>query len=87
MIGPQYRRPAYEPTLERALLYTAPGQADWAVPDSPYACRDCLHWRASGAHGEGRCAEYARRMQGCPGASLRAGQRACRAFLAAEKKR
>jgi hypothetical protein len=87
MIGPQYRRAAYEPELERALLYTAPGQADRAVPDPPYACRDCLHFRASCAHGKGRCAEYARRMQGRPGPSLGAGQRACRAFLAAEKQR
>jgi hypothetical protein len=85
VIGPHYRRAAYRPELERALLYTAPGQADWAVPDSPYACGGCLHWRER-APGKGRCAEYARRMQGRHGALLRAGQRACRAFLTAEKK-
>jgi hypothetical protein len=80
VIGPQNRFSAYSPEIEQALLYTAAGQATYAVPGSPHRCGDCVHWRKSKAAGKGRCAEYARPMQGRQGAMLRAAQTACRAF-------
>jgi hypothetical protein len=80
VIGSPHLTRVHSSELERALAYTAPGQADYADIYSIRTCGDCLHWRKSKAAGKGRCAEYARRMQGRQGAMLRAAQTACRAF-------
>jgi hypothetical protein len=62
-------------------LYTVHGMADFADLSLMSKCGDCVHFsrKAKGA-AQGRCLEFARRMQGREGAVLRASQQACRAF-------
>jgi hypothetical protein len=81
MIGHQNRTQAYAPAFETALLYTAPGQADWADPDTSFVCGDCVNFfRKTKGAAKGRCLEYSRLMRGKQGATLGAAQQACRRF-------
>jgi hypothetical protein len=86
-IGPEHRTRAYGDAFENALIYTVPGMASLAVPDSPHHCGDCAHWRASVAQGKGRCAAYARLMRGRRGAVLSGFQTACKLFEAGGRRR
>jgi hypothetical protein len=80
-IGPQHRKAgAQDPKIERALLYTAPGQADLAAPDLNRTCGDCACFQTTKMCGKGRCSLYQRRMGGKVGAPLSNTQTACKAF-------
>jgi hypothetical protein len=82
VIGPANRTAAYGPKLEQALFYTAAGQADYAVPNSPHSCGGCVHFRLHGkSKSRGRCAEYQRLMNGKAGHTLSTPQTACRRFF------
>jgi hypothetical protein len=80
-IGSQHLTRTASPRQEEAALWTAPGQATWAVPHSPYCCADCFHGAASKMRGKGRCLEYQRRSNGTPGPTLNARQPSCEAFV------
>jgi DNA (cytosine-5)-methyltransferase 1 len=75
MIGSQYLT-----LTSAAALYTAPGQADFADPSSPYVCGGCEHFESKSGF-KVHCLEYRRRMGGRQGAELKAAQKACRVFL------
>jgi hypothetical protein len=82
MIGPQFRRRgAHAPEIERALLHTVAGQADFADPTLGRQCGDCAWFRkAPKKRAKGTCGLYAQRMQGQAGAAFASAQCACRQF-------
>jgi hypothetical protein len=81
VIGPEHRVAGALPReLERTLMRTVVGQADYADPDTSNVCRDCLWWLRGKTRALGSCGLYQRRMGGNPGPKLANTTRACRAF-------
>jgi hypothetical protein len=77
-LGSPHLKPAYAPEREEQLLFTLPGQAGWADPNSPHRCGGCAHWlKARGA--AGRCSEFTRMMRK-KGPLVPASARVCRSF-------
>jgi hypothetical protein len=84
MIGPQNRvSGAHSLEVERALLHTAAGQADFADPALGRHCGDCVWFRNEPkVRTKGRCGLYQQRMRGRTRAVLSNQQCACRQFRA-----
>jgi hypothetical protein len=84
MIGPQNRvAGAHSAEVERALLDTVAGQADFADPALGSQCGDCAWLRNEPkARAKGRCGLYQQGMRGRTGAVLSNQQCACRQFRA-----
>jgi hypothetical protein len=84
MIGPQNRvAGAHSLEVERALLHTVAGQADFADPTLDRQCGDCAWFRKEPkAQAKGRCGLYQQRMRGRAGATFSHRQCACRQFRA-----
>ena len=82
MIGPQNRvAGAHSLEVERALLHTVAGQADFADPTLNRQCGDCAWFlKEPKAQAKGRCGLYQQRMRGRTGAVLSNQQCACRQF-------
>jgi hypothetical protein len=85
-LGSENLTRVYSDAYELALLHTAPGQADMAVPNCGLTCAQCASWLKEPRGKKGRCLEYSRRMQGRKGPALNPTQTACKAFELREKR-